>query len=179
MEKEPEKSAVESTVATGQKRPIGNPKPAPSPCEAPNRIRASSARSAKRRAVSRSVRNQGYLKIATSRCSGCSVAGSVFRKPRSGDGVPTPSCTAATKAAPASCKGPFSPIYGVGAVVLTVSLNRFYHSHNLMHLPHSYAAGLGDGYATSWLMECCGAPSPGTIPARSAASTAARTSRSA
>ena len=48
------------------------------------------------------------------------------------------------------------------------------------HLPHSHAAGLGDGVRDELAHGgAVGAPSPGTTPARSAASTAARTSRSA
>lgn len=49
--------------------------------------------------------------------------------------------------------GPFSPIYGVGAVVLTVSLNRFYHSHNLIIFLAAMLVGSVIEYATSWLME--------------------------
>ncbi|WP_080797400.1 putative ABC transporter permease [Arabiibacter massiliensis] len=49
--------------------------------------------------------------------------------------------------------GPFSPIYGVGAVVLTASLNRFYHSHNLIIFLVAMAVGSVIEYATSWLME--------------------------
>lgn len=49
--------------------------------------------------------------------------------------------------------GPFSPIYGVGAVVLTVSLNRFYHSHNLIIFLIAMVVGSVIEYSTSWLME--------------------------
>lgn len=49
--------------------------------------------------------------------------------------------------------GPFSPIYGVGAVLLTVFLNRFYHSHNLIIFTISMALGSCLEYITSWLME--------------------------
>lgn len=49
--------------------------------------------------------------------------------------------------------GPFSPIYGVGAVVLTVSLNRFYHSHNLIIFLVAMLLGSVMEYTTSWLME--------------------------
>ena len=49
--------------------------------------------------------------------------------------------------------GPFSPIYGVGAVVLTVFLNRFYHSHNLIVFLAAMAVGSCVEYGTSWLME--------------------------
>lgn len=49
--------------------------------------------------------------------------------------------------------GPFSPIYGVGAVVLTASLNRFYHSHNLIIFLIAMLLGSVMEYATSWLME--------------------------
>ena len=49
--------------------------------------------------------------------------------------------------------GPFSPIYGVGAVVLTASLNRFYHSHNLIIFLIAMVLGSVMEYATSWLME--------------------------
>ncbi len=49
--------------------------------------------------------------------------------------------------------GPFSPIYGVGAVVLTVFLNRFYHSHNLIIFMVAMAVGSCLEYAASWLME--------------------------
>lgn len=49
--------------------------------------------------------------------------------------------------------GPFSPIYGVGAVVLTASLNRFYHSHNLIIFIIAMVLGSVMEYTTSWLME--------------------------
>ena len=49
--------------------------------------------------------------------------------------------------------GPFSPIYGTGAVVLTVSLNRFYHSHNLVIFLVAMVVGSVLEYVTSWGME--------------------------
>ena len=49
--------------------------------------------------------------------------------------------------------GPFSPIYGTGAVVLTLFLNRFYHSHNLIIYLISMVLGSAIEYTTSWGME--------------------------
>lgn len=49
--------------------------------------------------------------------------------------------------------GPFSPIYGMGAVLLTVSLNRFHHSHNLIIFIVSMVLGSTIEYTASWLME--------------------------
>ena len=49
--------------------------------------------------------------------------------------------------------GPFSPIYGVGAVVLTLFLNRFYHSHNLVIFLVAMVVGSVLEYVTSWGME--------------------------
>lgn len=49
--------------------------------------------------------------------------------------------------------GPFSPIYGTGAVVLTLFLNRFYHSHNLIIYLISMVLGSAIEYTTSWGMQ--------------------------
>lgn len=49
--------------------------------------------------------------------------------------------------------GPFSPIYGVGAVLLTLFLNRYYHSHNLVIFLISMVVGSVIEYVTSWGME--------------------------
>lgn len=49
--------------------------------------------------------------------------------------------------------GPFSPIYGAGAVILTVFLNRFYHTHNLVIFLIAMVVGSVVEYATSWGME--------------------------
>lgn len=49
--------------------------------------------------------------------------------------------------------GPFSPIYGVGAVLLTVFLNRYHHSHNLVVFLVSMAIGSVIEYGASWGME--------------------------
>lgn len=49
--------------------------------------------------------------------------------------------------------GPFSPIYGVGAVLLTVFLNWFYHSHNLIVFMVAMVLGSCIEYITSLLME--------------------------
>lgn len=49
--------------------------------------------------------------------------------------------------------GPFSPIYGVGAVILTLFLNRFYHSHNLVIFLVAMVVGSVLEYITSWGME--------------------------
>ena len=49
--------------------------------------------------------------------------------------------------------GPFSPIYGVAAVVLTAFLNRFYHSHNLIIFLVSMVLGSVIEYSASLMME--------------------------
>ena len=49
--------------------------------------------------------------------------------------------------------GPFSPIYGVGAVVLTIFLNKFYHSHNIVIFIVAMVLGSCIEFITSWLME--------------------------
>ena len=49
--------------------------------------------------------------------------------------------------------GPFSPIYGAGAVILTAALNRFYHTHNLIIFLIAMIVGASLEYATSWGMQ--------------------------
>lgn len=49
--------------------------------------------------------------------------------------------------------GPFSPIYGVGAVSLTFFLNRYYHSHNLVIFLIAMVIGSVIEYVASWGME--------------------------
>lgn len=49
--------------------------------------------------------------------------------------------------------GPFSPIYGTGAVALTVFLNRYYHSHNLVIFLVAMVVGSVIEYCASWGME--------------------------
>ncbi|MGI6105002.1 MAG: putative ABC transporter permease [Raoultibacter sp.] len=49
--------------------------------------------------------------------------------------------------------GPFSPIYGVGAVVLTFFLNRYYYSHNLVIFLIAMVLGSVIEYGASWVME--------------------------
>lgn len=49
--------------------------------------------------------------------------------------------------------GPFSPIYGCGAVLLTLSLNRLYYSHNLVVFLVAMVVGSFIEYLTSWGMD--------------------------
>ncbi|MEG0071386.1 MAG: putative ABC transporter permease [Raoultibacter sp.] len=49
--------------------------------------------------------------------------------------------------------GPFSPIYGAGAVLLTLFLNRFYYSHNLVIFLIAMVVGSAIEYITSWGMQ--------------------------
>lgn len=49
--------------------------------------------------------------------------------------------------------GPFSSIYGVGAVILTLFLNRFYYTHNLIIFLIAMVLGSTLEYGTSWMME--------------------------
>lgn len=49
--------------------------------------------------------------------------------------------------------GPFSPIYGVGAVALTLFLNRFYYTHNLIIFLAAMLVGATLEYSASWMME--------------------------
>lgn len=49
--------------------------------------------------------------------------------------------------------GPFSPLYGVGAVVLTVFLNRFYYTHNLIIFIIAMILGSAMEYLASLMME--------------------------
>ena len=49
--------------------------------------------------------------------------------------------------------GPFSPIYGFGAVILTVCLNRLWKSNPLLIFVASAVIGGGFEYLTSWFMQ--------------------------
>ncbi len=49
--------------------------------------------------------------------------------------------------------GPFSPIYGVGAVALTLFLNRFYYTHDLIIFLIAMVVGAVLEYSASWMME--------------------------
>ena len=49
--------------------------------------------------------------------------------------------------------GPFSPIYGVGAVALTLFLNRFYYTHDLIVFLAAMVIGASLEYGASWMME--------------------------
>lgn len=49
--------------------------------------------------------------------------------------------------------GPFSPIYGAGAALLTLFLNRFYYSHNLVIFLIAMVVGSAIEYITSWGMQ--------------------------
>ena len=49
--------------------------------------------------------------------------------------------------------GPFSPLYGVGAVVLTAFLNRFYYTHNLIIFLIAMVLGSAMEYLASLIME--------------------------
>ena len=49
--------------------------------------------------------------------------------------------------------GPFSPIYGVGAVALTLFLNRFYYTHDLIIFLVAMVVGASLEYGASWMME--------------------------
>ncbi len=49
--------------------------------------------------------------------------------------------------------GPFSPIYGVGAVALTLFLNRFYYTHDLIIFLIAMVVGAILEYSASWMME--------------------------
>lgn len=49
--------------------------------------------------------------------------------------------------------GPFSPIYGVGAVALTLFLNRFYYTHDLVIFLVAMVVGATLEYGASWMME--------------------------
>lgn len=49
--------------------------------------------------------------------------------------------------------GPFSPIYGVGAVVLTLFLNRFYYTHDLIVFLIAMVLGATLEFGASWMME--------------------------
>jgi uncharacterized membrane protein len=49
--------------------------------------------------------------------------------------------------------GPFSPIYGFGGLLMTVSLNRFWNKNVLLIFLISLAIGMGFEWVTSWYLE--------------------------
>lgn len=49
--------------------------------------------------------------------------------------------------------GPFSPIYGVGALALTFFLNRFYYTHDLVVFLIAMVVGATLEFCASWMME--------------------------
>ena len=149
MEKEPKKSAVESTSRQAETSDR-EPEAGSSPCESPE-PHPGILREIGKEAREQVRPNQGYLKIDYFTLFWLFVAGSVF-------GLVVETVFHAIvyggyESRAGLVWGPFSPIYGVGAVVLTVSLNRFYHSHNLIIFLIAMLLGSVMEYATSWLME--------------------------
>ena len=149
MEKEPKKSAVESTSRQAETSDR-EPEAGSSPCESPE-PHPGILREIGKEAREQVRPNQGYLKIDYFTLFWLFVAGSVF-------GLVVETVFHAIvyggyESRAGLVWGPFSPIYGVGAVALTVSLNRFYHSHNLIIFLIAMLLGSVMEYATSWLME--------------------------
>ena len=149
MEKEPKKSAAESTSRQAETSDR-EPEAGSSPCESPE-PHPGILREIGKEAREQVRPNQGYLKIDYFTLFWLFVAGSVF-------GLVVETVFHAIvyggyESRAGLVWGPFSPIYGVGAVVLTVSLNRFYHSHNLIIFLIAMLLGSVMEYATSWLME--------------------------
>ena len=149
MEKEPKKSAAESTSRQAETSDR-EPEAGSSPCESPE-PHPGILREIGKEAREQVRPNQGYLKIDYFTLFWLFVAGSVF-------GLVVETAFHAIvyggyESRAGLVWGPFSPIYGVGAVALTVSLNRFYHSHNLIIFLIAMLLGSVMEYATSWLME--------------------------
>ena len=149
MEKEPKKSAVESTSRQAETSDR-EPEAGSSPCESPE-PHPGILREIGKEAREQVRPNQGYLKIDYFTLFWLFVAGSVF-------GLVVETVFHAIvyggyESRAGLVWGPFSPIYGVGAAVLTVSLSRFYHSHNLIIFLIAMLLGSVMEYATSWLME--------------------------
>lgn len=149
MEKEPKKSAAESTSRQAETSDR-EPEAGSSPCESPE-PHPGILREIGKEAREQVRPNQGYIKIDYFTLFWLFVAGSVF-------GLVVETAFHAIvyggyESRAGLVWGPFSPIYGVGAVALTVSLNRFYHSHNLIIFLIAMLLGSVMEYATSWLME--------------------------
>ena len=145
MEKEPKKAAAESTSRQAETSDR-EPEAGSSPCESPE-PHPGILREIGKEAREQVRPNQGYIKIYYFTLFWLFVAGSVF-------GLVVETAFHAIvyggyESRAGLVWGPFSPIYGVGAVALTVSLNRFYHSHNLIIFLIAMLLGSVMEYATS------------------------------
>ena len=154
MEKEPKNSAAEPRpasrpdqgAASKELRAAGRPLPQ-STCEQPPGILRELGQEVK----AQGKPNLGYLKIDYFTLFWLFMAGSVF-----GLAVETvfhAIVYGGLESRAGLVWGPFSPIYGVGAVLLTVGLNRFYHSHNLIIFMVAMALGSAIEYSASLMME--------------------------
>ena len=72
--------------------------------------------------------------------------------------------------------GPFSPIYGFGALLMTIALNRFHDKPIWVVFLVSAVIGGAFEFFTSWIMEFASASAHGITRDRSCPSTGARTS---
>ena len=149
MEKEPKKSAAESTSRQAETSDR-EPEAGSSPCESPE-PHPGILREIGKEAREQVRPNQGYLKIDYFTLFWIFVAGCVF-------GLVVETVFHAIvyggyESRAGLVWGPFSPIYGVAAVALTAFLNRFYHSHNLIIFLVSMLLGSVIEYSASLMME--------------------------
>ncbi len=152
MAKEPKNSAADEASGADAERGCGAVRPAGSghPPDAPARP------SGVLREIGQEVKEQvrpdrGYLRIDYFTLFWLFVAGSVF-------GLVVETVFHAIvfggyESRAGLVWGPFSPIYGVGAVALTAFLNRFYHSHNLIIFLVAMVLGSAIEYSASLMME--------------------------